>query len=69
MKRRTTDSNTEGKKDTGMLKYIRTQVLPFRVFTLLNKLSFNKALKFHPNPTDARPAMIKQQQQQQNTFS
>lgn len=26
MKRRPTDSNTEGKKDTGMLKYIRNQV-------------------------------------------
>lgn len=31
MKRRPTDSNTEGKKDTGMLKYIRNQVqYPFR---------------------------------------
>uniref|UniRef100_A0A6Q2X9I2 Uncharacterized protein n=1 Tax=Esox lucius TaxID=8010 RepID=A0A6Q2X9I2_ESOLU len=27
MKRRPTDSNTEGKKDTGMLKYIRNQVM------------------------------------------
>ncbi|XP_046704530.1 protein unc-80 homolog isoform X4 [Silurus meridionalis] len=27
MKRRPTDSNAEGKKDTGMLKYIRTQVM------------------------------------------
>lgn len=27
MKRRPTDSNTEGKKDTGMLKYIRNQVI------------------------------------------
>lgn len=26
MKRRPTDCNTEGKKDTGMLKYIRNQV-------------------------------------------
>lgn len=26
MKRRPKDSNTEGKKDTGMLKYIRNQV-------------------------------------------
>lgn len=26
MKRRPTDPNTEGKKDTGMLKYIRNQV-------------------------------------------
>lgn len=29
MKRRPTDSNTEGKKDTGMLKYIRNQVTAF----------------------------------------
>lgn len=29
MKRRPTDSNTEGKKDTGMLKYIRNQVTSF----------------------------------------
>lgn len=27
MKRRPTDTNTEGKKDTGMLKYIRNQVI------------------------------------------
>lgn len=27
MKRRPTDCNTEGKKDTGMLKYIRNQVM------------------------------------------
>lgn len=35
MKRRPTDSNTEGKKDTGMLKYIRNQVTSFSFF--LNK--------------------------------
>lgn len=29
MKRRPTDSNMEGKKDTGMLKYIRNQVMAF----------------------------------------
>lgn len=29
MKRRPTDSSAEGKKDTGMLKYIRNQVSPY----------------------------------------
>ncbi len=29
MKRRPTDSTAEGKKDTGMLKYIRNQVSPY----------------------------------------
>jgi len=37
MKRRPTDSNTEGKKDTGMLKYIRNQVIRFFITVIFIK--------------------------------
>lgn len=46
MKRRPTDSNTEGKKDTGMLKYIRNQVRiviinPKNMGLIVNPASFS----------------------------
>lgn len=48
MKRRPTDSNTEGKKDTGMLKYIRNQVTLFNfsfVFMGNKKCNMRKSEK------------------------
>lgn len=43
MKRRPTDSNTEGKKDTGMLKYIRNQV---SVLSQLHRYSLSAGEKW-----------------------
>lgn len=46
MKRSPTDSNTEGKKDTGMLKYIRNQVNCLESYLLLYLMEEQSVIDF-----------------------